>query len=73
MKQILSLVPEELLDEIKSKQDKIISLLENGQLITQNEFITESQAKEILQKKSTWFWQMIKIGNLPTLDLLVNK
>ena len=53
MKQILSLVPEELLDEIKSKQDKIISLLENGQLITQNEFITESQAKEILQKKST--------------------
>ena len=60
MKQILSLVPEELLDEIKSKQDKIISLLENGQLITQNEFITESQAKEILQKKSTWFWQMRK-------------
>ena len=73
MKQILSLVPEELLDEIKSKQDKIISLLENGQLITQNEFITESQAKEILQKKSTWFWQMRKIGNLPTLDLVVNK
>ena len=65
MKQILSLVPEELLDEIKSKQDKIISLLENGQLITQNEFITESQAKEILQKKSTWFWQMRKIGVLP--------
>mgnify|MGYP000380201579 FL=1 len=65
MKQILSLVPEELLDEIKSKQDKIISLLENGQLITQNEFITESQAKEILQKKSTWFWQMRKTGVLP--------
>lgn len=65
MKQILSLVPEELLDEIKSKQDKIISLLENGKLTNQNEFITEMEARTLLKKKSTWFWQMRKNGLLP--------
>ena len=65
MKQNLSIVPDEILDEIKSKQDKILSLLNDGRQVSQSEFITESQAKEILQKKSTWFWQMRKNGLLP--------
>lgn len=65
MKQNLTMVSEEFLEQIKEKQDKILSLLNDGRQVIQNEFITESQAKEILQKKSTWFWQMRKTGILP--------
>ena len=65
MKQNLSIVSEEFLEQINEKQDKILTLLQEGNLYKHNEFITESQAKEILQKKSTWFWQMRKNGMLP--------
>ena len=33
--------------------------------INQNEFLTEKEARELLQKKATWFWQMRKDGLLP--------
>ena len=65
MKQILTIVSEDFLEQINEKQDKILNLLQDGHQLTQNEFITESQAKEILQKKSTWFWQMRKDKILP--------
>jgi len=65
MKQNLTIVSEDFLEQIKVKQDKILSLLNDGKQVSQSEFITESQAKEILQKKSTWFWQMRKNGLLP--------
>ena len=65
MNQNLTIVSEDFLEQIKEKQDKILNLLQDGKVLNQNEFITETQAKEILQKKSTWFWQMRKTGNLP--------
>jgi hypothetical protein len=65
MKQNLTIVSEDFLEQINEKQDKILSLLNDGKPLSQNDFITESQAKEILQKKSTWFWQMRRSGILP--------
>lgn len=65
MKQNLTIVSEDFLEQINEKQDKILNLLQDGIPLTQNDFITESQAKGILQKKSTWFWQMRKNGLLP--------
>ena len=65
MKKNLTIVSEDFLEQINEKQDKILNLLQDGIPLTQNDFITESQAKGILQKKSTWFWQMRKNGLLP--------
>ena len=65
MNQKLTIVSENFLESINEKQDKIISLLQEGKLGTQNDFITENEAKERLHKKSTWFWQMRKNGMLP--------
>jgi predicted DNA-binding transcriptional regulator AlpA len=65
MKQKLMIVSEYFLEQINEKQDKIICLLNDGKQVSQSDFITENQAKEILQKKTTWFWQMRKNGMLP--------
>jgi hypothetical protein len=64
MKQKLSLVSSEVLDEIKNTQLKILSLFEASQKDDLADYITESQAKELLKKKATWFWQMRKSGQL---------
>src|SRR5687768_11471532 len=68
----LILVPESLLyemvkrqDAIDKKQDRIITLLEKG--ITSEipgNYIPEEDAKELLDRKTTWFWQMRSSGKL---------
>jgi hypothetical protein len=65
MKQMLSIVPDSFLEKISEKQEQIISLLKTTESVNQNEFITEKEAKQLLQKKTTWFWQMRKKGILP--------
>lgn len=65
MKQMLSIVPDSFLEKISEKQEQIISLLKTTESVNQNEFITEKEAKQLLQKKTTWFWQMRKNGILP--------
>ena len=65
MKQNLTIVSEDFLEQINQKQDRIISLLQVGKLGSQNDFITENEAKELLHKKSTWFWKMRKDKILP--------
>ena len=65
MIQKLTVVSEDFLETINEKQDMIISLLQDSKLGSQNDFITESEAKELLHKKSTWFWQMRKDKILP--------
>jgi hypothetical protein len=64
MKQKFSLVSDEVLDEIKNNQLKILSLFEASKKDQLTDYITENQAKELLKKKSTWFWQMRKSGQL---------
>ena len=65
MKQMLSIVPDSFLEKLNEKQDQIINLLKTTEYVTQNEFLTEKEAREILHKKTTWFWQMRKNGVLP--------
>ena len=65
MKQMLSIVPDSFLEKLNEKQDQIIDLLKSSDKLSQNEFLTEKEARELLQKKTTWFWQMRKDGLLP--------
>ena len=65
MKQMLSIVPDSFLEKLNEKQDQIIDLLKSSDKLNQNEFLTEKEARELLQKKTTWFWQMRKDGLLP--------
>ena len=65
MKQMLSIVPDSFLEKLNEKQDQIIDLLKSTDKLNQNEFLTEKEARELLQKKATWFWQMRKDGLLP--------
>ena len=65
MKQMLSIVPDSFLEKLNEKQDQIIDLLKSTEHLNQNEFLTEKAARELLQKKTTWFWQMRKDGLLP--------
>ncbi len=64
MKQKFCLVSDEILDEIKNTQLKILSLFETTLKDDLSDYITESQAKDLLKKKTTWFWQMRKRGQL---------
>lgn len=59
------MIPEDLLDTLVAKQDRIIELLEAKKEAALNGFITERQAMELLNKKVTWFWQMRKTGQIP--------
>jgi hypothetical protein len=64
MKQNLFLIPEELLEEIKTTQRKILTFFESSNHDELGDYITEAQAKEILKKQTTWFWNMRKTGQL---------
>jgi len=64
MNQKLALVSSEVLDEIKNTQLKILSFFEASKKDDLADYITESQAKDLLKKKATWFWQMRKSGLL---------
>lgn len=62
------LVPQSLLLEITESNKRILALLENkNQGPIENSlgnFISESEAKQRLDKKTTWFWNMRKSGKL---------
>lgn len=62
--QKLSLVENEVLEEIKNNQLKILAFFETSQKEQLSDYITETEAKELLKKKATWFWQMRKNGQL---------
>jgi hypothetical protein len=64
MKQKLSLIQNDVLEEIKNNQLKILAIFENSQKVQLTDYITETEAKELLKKKATWFWQMRKSGQL---------
>jgi hypothetical protein len=46
MKQMLSIVPDSFLEKLNEKQDQIINLLKTTESVTQNEFLTEKEARE---------------------------
>lgn len=64
MKELLTIIPETFLKEIKENQEKIIDLLNNKENRKKG-FVTEKEARLLFNRKSTWFWQMRKNGILP--------
>lgn len=63
------LVPKAWLQAIAQKEDRILSLLENGNIANPNDcigdYISEDEAKRQLGRKTTWFWSMRTTGQLP--------
>jgi hypothetical protein len=45
MKQMLSIVPDSFLEKLNAKQDQIIDLLKSTDKLSQNEFLTEKEAR----------------------------
>lgn len=64
------LISSEFMDEIKNKQEKIISYLESLTTNKKNsheihkKFISQNEAKKILNKGDTWMWQQRNSGKL---------
>jgi hypothetical protein len=58
-------ISEELVDDLITKQDRILQLLESSNRDFKGEYITEKEAKGMFSRKSTWFWHMRKTGVLP--------
>ena len=61
------IVPTEFLKSIAEGNERILSILTNGGLDSENAiggFISENEAKKLLNKKTTWFWNMRKSGEL---------
>ncbi len=66
----LFLVPVSVLEKILDGQSKIMDLL-NGKSASLGkaplgDFISEADAKKLLNKKTTWFWKMRTSGYLPS-------
>jgi uncharacterized iron-regulated protein len=48
--------------EIYKKLDKVMSLLESRNQNSLDDFISESDAKKLLTRGTTWFWTLRKQG-----------
>jgi hypothetical protein len=63
------LVPKAWLETLMENQKRILSLLEGNGVCekgnTLNGYVTETEAKKYLDRKTTWFWQMRSSGRLP--------
>lgn len=60
------IVPYERMDELLQKVDKLSEALMNAKQDkgALGEFITEKEAKELLSKGTTWFWNKRQSGEL---------
>lgn len=61
------IVPKRWMQSIADNQEKILSLLKerNGETASGiGDYISESEAKKLLGRKTTWFWQMRSSGRL---------
>ncbi len=60
------LVPQVFLEELLEGQEKILQALSGRteQKETIGDYISENDAKEILGRKATWFWNLRKTGKL---------
>jgi len=64
------LLPQHAVDELLSNQKRMLELLSSMQSlriatsVNERKYIPESEAKDILGKGSTWFWQKRTQGEL---------
>jgi hypothetical protein len=61
----LLLTSENILTNLLDRQDEIIALIQRQNDKGLDGYISEKQAMQIINKKSTWFWQMRKNGEIP--------
>jgi len=68
------LVPQEVLANLIDGQERILKALTNQSKETETigDYIPESQAKRLLGRKTTWFWNLRKSGKL-TFSKVGNK
>jgi hypothetical protein len=62
-----ALVPIEMLQSILDNQEEILAVLKGGNTPTTEsvgDYITEAQAKKLIGRQTSWFWQMRKAGQL---------
>lgn len=61
------LVPQDFLNNLMAKQEMILVALQNSETHkeTIGDYISETDAKRILGRKSTWFWNLRKEGRVP--------
>lgn len=64
--EVLLLIPKNFLEKISDQQKQILDILNLHQPTSDQlgGFISESEAKKLLGKKSTWFWNMRTSGQL---------
>ncbi len=65
-KESMLLVPEDFLQDISEKTGRILELLAEERDSNQSlgGYITEPEASRLLGRKTTWFWNLRKIGKL---------
>lgn len=70
------LVPRKWLENISQAQDRILSILTGGDVKATiikktkadlGDYISEIDARELLGRKSGWFWKLRQTGQLPYL------
>jgi hypothetical protein len=63
----LIVVPKDFLTELKENQERIIDMLGSfkPEADAIGDYITEKEASKLLGRKTTWFWNLRKIGKLP--------
>ncbi len=63
------LVPKVILEKILDGNEKILLKLNAGEIQSgkslPGDYIVEADAKQMLNKKTTWFWRMPTTGMLP--------
>lgn len=63
------MVPKVVLEKILDGNEKILAKLNSGESPINKslpgDYIVESEAKKLLNKKTTWFWKMRRDGFLP--------
>ena len=72
MKQNIVILEQQVIDELISNQNEILRILsEKGKKENDSDFINEKEAQKILNRKTTWFWNLrnekkiefFKVGN----------
>lgn len=66
------LVPKRWLESISRDQKQILSLLENGDssaVHSVGDYLSEQEAKKLLNKKTTWFWKMRTSGQIASTKI----
>lgn len=70
------LVPRKWLEDISKSQDRILNILVGGEAKATvsgkpkadlGDYISETDARELLGRKSGWFWKLRSSGQLPFL------